>query len=302
MALDWDKLRIFHAVAEAGSFTHAGEELHLSQSAVSRQISALEEAIDVPLFHRHARGLILTEQGEMLYKTAHEVFGKLTMTEALLRESRDRPSGDLRITATLALGSNWLAPLMSEFSRLYPEIEVHLILDDRELDLSMRQADVALRLTAPRQQDLIQRKLFRVHTHAYASSDYLSQNGWPQSIEDLANHKLVVFGEDSHPPVPGLDWLLSVGMPKGDQRKPNMYVNNIFAMRQIIQSDGGVAALPDFMAEGTDLVRVLPDVEGPVIDAYFVYAEEMRATKRINVLRDFLLKKVAQTPALDRNV
>jgi len=70
--MDWDKLRVFHAVAEAGSFTHAGDSLNLSQSAVSRQISGLEESLQVPLFHRHARGLILTEQGELLYRTARD--------------------------------------------------------------------------------------------------------------------------------------------------------------------------------------------------------------------------------------
>lgn len=300
MALDWDKLRIFHAVAEAGSFTHAGEELHLSQSAVSRQISALEDSIEVPLFHRHARGLILTEQGDLLYKTAHEVFAKLTMTEALLRESKERPSGDLRVTATVALGSTWLAPLMSEFAQHYPEIELHLILDDRELDLSMRQADVAIRLNPPRQQDLIQRSLFKVHTHLYASANYLSQHGLPHTVEDLDNHRLIVFGDDSHPPVPGLDWVLTAGMPKGQKRKPGMIVNNITSQKKIIEADGGLAALPDYVADGTDLVRVLPDAEGPVITAYFVYPEEMRSTKRIKVLRDFLVKKIANS-AFDRN-
>jgi len=129
--MDWDKLRVFHAVAEAGSFTHAGEDLNLSQSAVSRQISALEESLSTTLFHRHARGLILTEQGELLYNTAHEVFGKLSLVEARLRDSKDSPSGDLRVTATVALGSTWLAPLMAEFMAKYPEIELPLSLKTR---------------------------------------------------------------------------------------------------------------------------------------------------------------------------
>ena len=103
--MDWDKLRVFHAVAEAGSFTHAGEALNLSQSAVSRQISALEESLSVPLFHRHARGLILTEQGELLFRTARDVFSKLSMTEAMLTESREHPKGPLKVTTTVAFGS-----------------------------------------------------------------------------------------------------------------------------------------------------------------------------------------------------
>ena len=103
--MDWDKLRVFHAVAEAGSFTHAGDTLNLSQSAVCRQISALEEALQVPLFHRHARGLILTEQGESLNRTVREVFAKLAITEALLTESKEKPAGRLKVTTTVGFGS-----------------------------------------------------------------------------------------------------------------------------------------------------------------------------------------------------
>ena len=190
--MDWDKLRIFHAVAEAGSFTHAGELLNLSQSAVSRQISALEDSLKVPLFHRHARGLILTEQGELLYRTAHEVFGKLAMTEAQLTESKDRPKGPLKITTTVAFGSHWLAARMSEFIEVYPEIECHLLLLDREVDLSMREADLAIRFSPPRQADLIQRHLMTVNMHIYAAASYIKKHGVPQSTKDLDKHRIVV--------------------------------------------------------------------------------------------------------------
>ena len=108
--MDWDKLRVFHAVGEAGSFTPAGEALNLSQSAVSRQIGALEESLGVPLFHRHARGLILTEQGELLYQTTRDVFSKLTSVQSMLSESTEKPTGPLRITTTMAFGSIWLTP------------------------------------------------------------------------------------------------------------------------------------------------------------------------------------------------
>jgi DNA-binding transcriptional LysR family regulator len=296
MPMDWDKLRIFHAVAEAGSFTHAGEQLNLSQSAVSRQISALEESLNVPLFHRHARGLILTEQGELLYRTAHEVFGKLAMTEALLTESKDRPKGVLKVTATVAFGSTWLAPRMREFMEVYPDIELHLVLADRELDLSMREADVAIRMTPPRQADLIQRHVLTVHMQAYAAASYVKKMGIPKTPEELDKHRLVVYGEDERPPVPDTNWLLRVGRPAGDPRRPAMSINNVYGILQAVQSGSGIAALPEFMVQGSnDLVRVLPELEGPQIDAYFVYSEELRATKRIAVFRDFLLRKVADS-------
>jgi len=183
--MDWDKLKVFHAAAEAGSFTHAGEQLGLSQSAVSRQVSALEQELSVALFHRHARGLILTEQGELLYRTAHDVFMKLEAARTKLTDSRERPNGDLKVTTTPGLGVNWLIPRLGEFMELYPEIHINLLVTDEELDLSMRQADVGIRMRQPSQPDVIQRKLFAVHFHAYGSPGYLKRFGTPLSLDDL---------------------------------------------------------------------------------------------------------------------
>ena len=294
--MDWDKLRIFHSVAEAGSFTHAGDVLNLSQSAVSRQISALEESLRVPLFHRHARGLILTEQGELLYRTAHEVFGKLAMAEAQLTESKDRPRGLLKVTTTVALGSTWLAPRMTEFLEVYPEIELCLILTDLELDLSMREADIAIRLSPPRQADLIQRHLLTTHMHLYASPGYLKRYGLPRTPAEIDGHRTIVYSEDARPPVPGVNWLLELGRGNNDQREPAMTINNVYAILRAVQSGAGLGALPSFMVQGmNDLVAVLPEIDGPQIDAYFVYPEELRHSKRISVFRDFLLRKVAES-------
>lgn len=294
--MDWDKLRIFHAVAEAGSFTHAGEVLNLSQSAVSRQISALEDSLRVPLFHRHARGLILTEQGETLYRTAHEVFAKLSMAEALLTESRERPRGPLKVTTTVAFGSTWLAPRVGGFMDLYPEIEMHLLLDDRELDLSMREADVAIRLSPPRQADLIQRHLLTVHMQAYAAPSYLKKHGLPNKPADLDKHRLIVYGQEMRAPVPDVNWLLRAGTSDNRLRKPALTVNNVYAIMQAVAAGAGIGGLPEFMIqEGSDLVQILPELEGPRLDAYFVYPEELRGTHRVEVFRDFLLRQVAQS-------
>ncbi len=293
--MDWDKLRIFHAVAEAGSFTHAGESLNLSQSAVSRQISALEESLNVSLFHRHARGLILTEQGELLYRTAHEVFAKLAMAEAQLSESKDRPKGQLKVTTTVALGSTWLTPRMGEFLDVYPDVTVDLLLDDRELDLSMREADVAIRMAPPRQPELIQRHLMTVHMSIYAAPSYIKRYSLPKTIEELDSHKVIVYGEATRPPVPDTNILMRLGVKGAERRRPSLTVNNVYAIQRAAEAGLGLAALPEFMVQGSsNLVRVLPEVEGPRIDAYFVYPEELRKSKRIQVFRDFLLRKVAE--------
>jgi DNA-binding transcriptional LysR family regulator len=292
--MDWDKLRVFHAVAEAGSFTHAGDTLNLSQSAVSRQISALEEALQVPLFHRHARGLILTEQGEALNRTVREVFAKLAMTEALLTESKEKPAGRLKVTTTVGFGATWLAPRLAQFLETYPDVSVTLLLDDLELDLAMREADVAIRMHAPKQPDLVQRHLMSMHWAVCASPEYLKRHGVPQRAEDLDAHKLILFG-DYHMPVPDINWLAEAGRRGGSPRRALLEVNSMQATLLAIRSGIGIGALPDYMVgENPDLVQVLDDLKAPPVDVYFVYPEELRNSKRVAVFRDFLLARLAE--------
>ena len=292
--MDWDKLRIFHSVATAGSFTHAGETLNLSQSAVSRQISALEESLNLKLFHRHARGLILTEQGELLFRSAKEVSHTLAMTEAQLSETRDKPSGPLKVTTTVGFGSTWLTPQIKEFIELYPEVEFSLILTDGELDLGMRQADIAIRMTPPRQPDLIQRQLLSVSTHVYGSDEYLKSHGVPQTARDLDDHNLIVYGSDLPPPTPSINWLLDAGKTER-RRKPVLRVNNLYGIYRAVRSGLGLASLPDYLIPpDVNLVKVLPDLSGPTNPTFFVYPEELRHSTKIGVFRDFLLKKVSQ--------
>jgi DNA-binding transcriptional LysR family regulator len=292
--MDWDKLRVFHAVAEAGSFTHAGDTLNLSQSAVSRQISALEEALQVPLFHRHARGLILTEQGESLNRTVREVFAKLAMTEALLTESKEKPAGRLKVTTTVGFGSSWLAPRLQGFLETYPDVKVTLLLDDADLDLAMREADVAIRMHPPKQPDLVQRHLLTIEWHVIASPEYLRQHGTPTKAEDLDGHRLILFG-GYRPPVSDINWLAEAGRRAGSPRKALLEVNSLQAMLLAARSGVGIAALPDYMAaEAEGSVRILADLKSPKVDVYFVYHEELRNSKRVAVFRDFLLARLAQ--------
>jgi DNA-binding transcriptional LysR family regulator len=292
--MDWDKLRVFHAVAEAGSFTHAGDTLNLSQSAVSRQISALEEALQVPLFHRHARGLILTEQGEALNRTVREVFAKLAMTEALLTESKEKPAGRLKVTTTVGFGASWLAPRLQGFLDTYPDVSITLLLDDTDLDLAMREADVAIRMHAPKQPDLVQRHLMSLQWVVCASPEYLKKHGVPQRAEDLDAHKLIQFG-DYRPPVPDVNWLAEAGRRAGSPRRALLEVNNLQAMRLAIRSGLGLGALMDYMVTEDDgLVRLLPELKAPKVDVFFVYPEELRNSKRVAVFRDFLLTRLVE--------
>ncbi len=295
--MDWDKLRVFHAVAEAGSFTHAGDVLNLSQSSVSRQISALEDDIKVTLFHRHARGLILTEQGEELHATVRDIFGRLNMTVARIKEIKDRPQGPLKITTTVAFGSVWLTSRIGEFLELFPEIDVSLALADTDLDLSMREADVAIRMAPPRQPDLIQRHLFTMHYHVFASSEYLKENGVPKKAEELDDHQLIIYGDQTSGFFPDRNWLMKSGICPGVTRTAILKVNSTYGIYRAVQAGLGIASLPDYMSQETgNLVEVLPELRGPSLDAYFVYPEELRQSQKIIVFRDFLLRKVSESP------
>jgi len=292
MGFDWDKLRVFHAAAEAGSFTHAAETLHLSQSAISRQVSALEHDVGVPLFHRHARGLVLTEQGEMLFRTAHEVLMTLESVKARLSETKDRPSGLLRVTTTVGLGSAWLTERMNEFLELYPDIQIQLLLFNEELDLTMRQADCAIRLRLPQQPDLIQRKMFTVHFHLYAAPSYVAKHGKPQSLADLDNHRIVTFGEQVPSHLADMNWLETAGRTDGGRRPATLQINNIMSIKLAVQRGAGLAMLPDYMVEkDSGLLKLLPEMEAPAFDTYFCYPDAMKNQVKLRVFRDFLIAK-----------
>lgn len=293
--LDWDKLRVFHTVATAQSFTRAGEALHLSQSAISRQISALEDSLQVSLFHRHARGLMLTEQGDILFRTATEVLSRLAATENALLESKERPRGPLKITAPVAIGTTWLTPRMREFSKSYPEITLTMLVDDRELDLSMREADVAIRLYPAKHPDMIQKKLTVLNNSIYASNEYLRLHRVPKKPEDLKSHRLVTFGDDQRQPFAEVNWILKAAGLEAGEHTPPFQINSMFGMLKAVESGIGIAGLPDYMVQGhPHISKVLPELSGPKTEVYLVYSLELRNSKRIKVFKEFLLRKLAE--------
>jgi DNA-binding transcriptional LysR family regulator len=291
--MDWDRLRIFHAVAEAGSFTRAGEDLSMSQSSVSRQVGALESELGVPLFHRHARGLVLTEEGELLAATAREIAGQLTSVETELMDTHERPSGSLRVTTTVGLGANWVTPRLGEFLENYPDIELELLLTDAELDLSLREADIAIRFHRPEHAHLVQRRLFTVHFHLYAAPEYLKRHGTPQGLDDLANHKLVTYGQ-APPHLRAINWLETTCRERGLTR-PVLRIDNLNGLKHAAASGIGVVLLPDYVIGTTpNLTRIPINARLPELDTYLTYPEEQRTSKRLMVFRDFLVAKARQ--------
>jgi DNA-binding transcriptional LysR family regulator len=288
--MDWDKLRIFHAVADAGSLTHAGDTLHLSQSAVSRQIRALEEHLNTTLFHRHARGLILTEQGELLFDATKHMSKRLDTASARIRDSEEEVFGELRVTTTTGFGSLWLAPRLPQLYAKYPHLKIDLMLEERLLDLPMREADVAIRMKEPSQADLIRRRLMNINMRLYASPRYLAAQGTPTSLDDMRSHRLICQNARSAQVSAGA---VLVRELMSHDIGSTLTVNNYFGVLQGVIADLGIGVLPDYLSQDfPDLVRVLPEIESAEVPVFLAYPEELRQSKRIEVFRDFVTEEI----------
>lgn len=288
--MDWDKLRIFHAVADAGSLTHAGEALHLSQSAVSRQIRALEESLDTTLFHRHARGLILTEQGELLFEATSSMNRRLETAAARIRDSEDEVFGELRVTTTTGFGTLWLAPRLGKLYEKYPDLKIDLMLEERVLDLPMREADVAIRMKEPSQADLIRRRLMSVRMRLYATPEYLATEGTPSGLEDISEHRLISQNPATAQVAAGATLVQSL---LAQDIRSTLTVNNYYGVLQAVLYNLGIGVLPDYLTEDfPNLVRVLPDVESSEVPVFLAYPEELRHSKRISAFRDFVMEEI----------
>lgn len=288
--MDWDKLRIFHAVADAGSLTHAGDALHLSQSAVSRQIRALEESLGTTLFHRHARGLILTEQGELLFDATSTMAKKLDSAAARIRDSEEEVFGELRVTTTVGFGTLWLAPRLVKLYERYPELKIDLLLEERVLDLPMREADVAIRMKEPAQADLIRKRLLNIRMRLYATSEYLARCGRPESLADLRHHRLICQNPVTPQVSAGAHLVQQI---LSHEVHSTLTVNNYFGVLQGVLNHIGIGVLPDYLTvDFPELERVLPDVESVEVPVFLAYPEELRQSRRVTAFRDFVQEEI----------
>jgi DNA-binding transcriptional LysR family regulator len=298
MGLDWEKLRLFDTVAEAGSFTEAARRLHMSQPALSRQVAALEESLGAKLFHRHARGLAMTHEGEQLRAATADMHERIDKAAQAIDASRDRPTGTIRLTTTVSFGSTWLARQLGDFLDLYPDISVHLMLTDADLDLAKREADVAIRFHRPFQSELMQRPLAEIRHHLVASPEYIARHGEPQTVADLDHHRLIAYGDAAPDYLKGINWILELGH-EGHPRVAALTINNSHGVLQAVEAGAGIAALPTYLIRSSGRVKlVLPHVEGPLFRTFFTYPAELRRSLRIAALRDFLLARMTNA-ALD---
>ncbi len=289
--MDWDKLKIFHNVALDLNISEAAHKMNISHSSISRQVSALERELKVSLFKRHARGLTLTEQGKILFKTAHDIFGKIALTEAQLTDSKEKPTGPLTIAATVAFGTTWLAPRIEKFANTYPDIDISIVIENKFTDLSQGEADVALRLREPTQMDLIRFPLYEFEFKIYSSPEYIEKFGIPKDVSELSKHKIVAFGHNVEPSIPDVNCILDL-IPK-NKRVKALYISNMYGVMRAIGGGAGIGALPEYMKSSkNNLVPILPKAKTPKAIIYYTYPSELKGSKKIAALRDFLVREV----------
>ncbi len=292
--MDWDRLRIFHVVAQAGSLTEAGYRLNVSQSAVSRQISSLEKELSTTLFVRHPRGLALTETGEHLFKTTQEIFSQVNAISTVIRETKDSISGSLKIATTVGIGSVWLASRLGDFIEQYPDIHLDVKLTDEEVNFSLREVDVILNYhqLQNHDQDIVQEALSTINMGVYASKKYLEAHGTPKKPEDLDKHRIIAFGSQGAP-ADNANWLLRLGLKAGSIRSPFLSINNAYGMLQAAKQNVGIAFLADFIArDHEELVQLFEAIPTPKMQMYLTYPKALESIGRLGAFRNFLITQL----------
>lgn len=285
---DWNRLRHFFIVAEAGSFSAAQKKLNLSQSAISRQISALETEIQATLFHRHARGIVLTDQGDLLYQTIKDIYKQIHEAELLLSSEKNTAAGSIKITTTRSFGTMWLSQRLVQFCKKHPKINAELITEDRTLNLSLREADFAIRMWKPRSNDIYAHPFIIVRCHYYASKEYLAEFGTPEKIADLNNHRLLAYVNPNPVMREKLNHHLYYQRSHKRQRNSVYSSSSLLTILHAIKGGLGIATLPDYIADGHDLVRLFPEIDDNYFETYIAYPQELAETKRVKLLQDYL--------------
>jgi len=293
--MDWGKLRVFYIVAESGSFTRAASRLDISQSAISRQIATFEERLGVPLFHRHARGLLLTEQGELLFRSARDIFSDLAMAHVRITEDLKVTKGAMKIAATVGFGVSWIAPRLHKFLALYPELHLTLRVSDDPVNLTVHESDVAISSSITDDENLIYRQLMCRPLQIYASRSYLFKFGVPLKESDLDHHRLITFSDKNMLPFEDVNWLLTCGTPHGVKRESYFSINNLQGIARAVEEGSGIACLPAYVAQKCkNLVQILPHLKGPEVSFFFIYSHQLKDSKRIANLWNFLKKETLE--------
>jgi len=286
---------VFTTVVKLGSFSEAGRKLGINKSAVSKKISALEEHLGVKLIQRTTRKLNLTEAGEQYYSYINKALSLINEGEDAVNSLQGTPTGHLKISIPMVFGQLHVAPLLSDFLLLFPDIKITLSMDDKMVDLVKEGFDMVLRIGALPDSNLIARKLSACRSILCASPGYLDKHGKPTTLNDLKLHNCLYYSYFTA----GIEWTFDG--PNGTERikpKGNIQVNNSEVLKQLLLDDVGLCQMPLFIVEPElacgKLVPILQQYHLPEHGIYAVYPQRAFIPEKLRVFLDFLEQKLAQ--------
>ena len=281
---DWTLIQSFLAVTENGSFSAAGRALNISQPTIGRQIAQLEQQLGTPMFRRDNRGHRLTEAGTALVEHAQDMKAAAARMSLLAAGQSEVLSGVVRITASVVVSHYLLPPILAHIRRQEPEIELELNPSDTTENLLFREADIAVRMYRPTQQDVITRKVGTQKFGLFCSKSYIALRGRLQSISDFADHDMVGF-DRSDAIILGM---LENGV-KVDRSFFKVRCDNQTVYFEAVLAGCGIGVFPiNIAGQYPDLERVLPTVRVPDLPIWLTAPEALRTSSRIRRVYDLL--------------
>lgn len=292
---DWEKAKNFYYVAKLGSFVNAGRFLNLSQSSLSRQIGYLEQHLGCPLFSRHSAGVKLTRKGVELFSIVEATYiGFKGFTRNIHANMVDGKKRKIRIATTYAITSYILDSLVFAYNQENPHLVFELISDDHLIDIILNDVDIAIRPYDLEAQSIQQEPLFILEKKLYASPHYLEKHGEPQTVEDLKNHYIIAHAHPESHPYSDINWILRLGMPKGQLHQPVFTSNSIESAFKAAKNGLGIIGSYEQMEvirEG-HLKNILPDIKDKKVKLYFIFSDYLKKDEEIKKLKEYLQKNI----------
>lgn len=282
-------MRVFATVVETASFARAAQQLHLSPTAASRHVAELERHLGAQLLQRSTRRLNLTESGANYYDRCRLILADVDEAEAQLATAESQPRGVLRLSLPHSFGLRYIAPLIPEFCRRYPELQLELSFSDRIVDLVEEGIDMAVRITGELKTSLVARKLAPAHMVCCASPSYMERYGSPRTPEELRGHNCLTY---SYASAANAWTFLRDGREFSVPVKGRLRANSGDMSRHAATAGLGIALLPTFLVcdelRSGRLQPLLVDYAQPELGVYAVYQPAARRSARIRVMVDYL--------------
>lgn len=289
-------MEVFYRVVKAGSFVKAEKVMNKSQPTLSRSVSQLEDRLQARLLERTSRGLHLTRRGEQAFKIAQRMFMDMDSFRKSISEE-DGMAGKIRISTTHAMASYILGPVLVDFAREYPEIEVELLGNDTDIDIFNNEVDLSIRPYSFREDDLIQEPLFTLEPGLYASHEYISSFGEPKSIKDLDDHRFLTFARAHANPYSDVEWALKAGRQGKENRVPFYTSNNVEHLIYACEKGLGIMSFYEEMIKNRKpkIVRIFESLRGPKTHQCLLFPKSLRNTEKIKKVTAFFQEKLGSS-------